>query len=303
MKVFVTGATGAIGKHVVPLLVDEGHEVRALARSDDKAAQLGAQGAQPARVSLFDASELKDAFAGMDAVLNLATSIPPVSKAASKRSWDDNERIRREGSTNVVDAALAAGVGRLVQESITFTYPDCGAEWIDESVEPIEVPANYAGVFIAEGNAARFTEAGGNGVVLRFALFYGPGSTHTDLFLGAARRHLGSVAGKPKAYQSSIHLADAARAAIAGIHLPPGIYNVGDDEPLTKREYARAVGAAIGKRPWLLLPGRLVNIGGKKASVLTSSQRVSNAKIKAASDWRPMYPSAREGWKAVVAGA
>src|SRR5947208_16460396 len=171
MRVFVTGATGAIGRYVVPELVTAGHEVTGLARSDDKARQLDAQGASAARVSMFDVDELKDAFTGIDAVLNLATSIPPVTKAAGARAWADNERIRREGSTAVVDAALSCGVGRLVQESITFTYPDCGSEWIDESVAPAPVAGNYGGVFVAESNAQRFTDSGGVGVVLRFALF------------------------------------------------------------------------------------------------------------------------------------
>jgi len=170
MKVFVTGGTGAIGRYAVPALVAAGHEVHALVRTDEKAAQLRAQGSVPVPgVSLFEASQLKDAFSGIDAVANLATAIPPVTKALRAGAWAENERIRREGSAAVVDAALAAGVGRLVQESITFTYPSSGAEWIDESV-PVEVPEAFDAVVVAETNAARFTAQGGIGVVLRFGL-------------------------------------------------------------------------------------------------------------------------------------
>jgi nucleoside-diphosphate-sugar epimerase len=232
-------------------------------------------------------------------VCNLATSIPPVVKATAPRSWAENDRIRREGSTAVVDAALAAGVGRLVQESITFTYPDRGDEWIDESVA-IEPPPLGAAVVVAEENAARFTREGGVGVVLRFGLFYGPGSEHTEQFMKAARRHVGPVAGRGSAYQSSIHLADAATAVMAALTLPAAIYNVTDDEPLTKQAYALALGAALGKRPWVSVPGRMIRLGGKQSEIMSRSQRVSNAAIKAASDWTPRYPSAREGWKAVV---
>lgn len=299
MRVFVTGATGAIGRFAVPDLVGAGHDVTALARSDEKAAQLEQQGARAARVSLFDEAALKEAFAGHEAVCNLATSIPPVAKSASMKNWEENDRIRREGSTAVVDAALAAGVGRLVQESITFTYPDRGEEWIDESV-PIDPPPYGDAVAVAEQNAARFTREGGIGVVLRFGLFYGPGSDHTEQFLRAARRHIGPIAGSGRAYQSSIHLADAATAVVAALALPAGIYNVTDDEPLTKKAYARAVGAAVGNRPWISLPGRLIRLGGKKSEIMTRSQRVSNAAIKAASDWTPKYPSAREGWEMIV---
>ena len=300
MKVFVTGGTGAIGRYAVPALVSAGHEVHALARTDEKAAQLQAQGAVPVPdVSLFEASQLKDAFSGIDAVANLATAIPPVTKALRAGAWAENERIRRDGSAAVVDAALAAGVGRLVQESITFTYPDSGEEWIDESV-PVDVPEAFGAVIAAESNAARFTAQGGIGVVLRFGLFYGNGSSHTDQFVAAARRHVAPVAGAPDSYQSSIHLADAGHAVVAALGIPAGTYNVCDDEPLTKEEYAAALGAALGKRPWVNAPGRLGRFAGKQSDFMSRSQRVSNGKFKAASGWAPRYPSAREGWKEVV---
>ena len=299
MKVFVTGATGAIGRFAVPELVAAGHQVVGLARSDEKAAQLEQQGAAAARVSMFDEAALKDAFSGCDAVCNLATSIPPVAKAASMRNWAENERIRREGSAVVVNAALAAGVGRVVQESITFTYPDRGTEWIDESVAIAPPPLGEA-IPVAEGNNARFTSEGGIGVVLRFGLFYGPGSDHTLQFLRAAKRHIAPIAGPGANYQSSIHLHDAGTAVVAALGVPAGVYNVTDDEPLTKKAYAKALGAAVCKRPWITLPGRLVKISGKQAEIMSRSQRVSNAAFKAATDWRPQYPSAREGWKAIV---
>ena len=299
MKVFVTGATGAIGRFVVPELVGAGHDVSALARTDEKAAQLEHEGAHAVRVSLFDEGALKDAFGGHDAVCNLATSIPPVAKALSLKNWAENDRIRTEGSTAVVNAALHAGVARLVQESITFTYPDRGAEWIDESV-PIDPPPLGAAVADAEENAARFSRAGGIGVVLRFGLFYGPGSDHTEQFLKAARLHVAAVAGPGSAYQSSIHLADAATAVVAALALPAGIYNVTDDEPLTKKAYAEALGAAVGKGSWVTVPGRMARAAGKQSEIMSRSQRVSNAAIKAASDWAPKYPSAREGWEAIV---
>lgn len=299
MKVFVTGATGAIGRFAVPELVAAGHEVIGLARNDEKAAQLEQQGATAARVSLFDEAALKEAFAGCDAVCNLATSIPPMAKATSMKNWAENDRIRRDGSTAVVDAALAAGVGRVVQESITFTYPDRGAAWIDETV-PIAPPPLGEAVPAAEANANRLTREGGVGVVLRFGLFYGPGSEHTAQFLRAARRHIAPVAGPPQNYQSSIHLHDAATAVVASLALPAGTYNVTDDEPLTKKDYARAIGAAVCKRPWITVPGRLVKVSGRQAEIMSRSQRVSNAAIKAACEWRPEYPSAREGWKATV---
>jgi nucleoside-diphosphate-sugar epimerase len=297
MKVFVTGGTGAIGRFVVPALRDAGHEVTALARSDVKATWLARQGAHPVELSLFDVEALTGALAVHDAVANLATAIPPTKDALKASAWEANTRIRTEGSTAVVDAALAAGVPKLVQESISFMYADGGDRWLDES-EPIDPPPGIDAVAVAEANATRFTDAGRIGIVLRFGLFYGARSAHTDEFIRLARRGIGPVAGRPQAYQSSIHLADAASAVLAALDAPAGIYNVVDDEPLTKKEYARAVGAAVGKRTWIDLPGRLAGVAGNKSEVLTRSHRVSNTKFKEATGWSPRYPSAREGWLA-----
>ncbi len=304
MKVFVTGGTGAIGLHVLPALVEAGHDVTALARSGDKATWVEGHGARAARVSLFDVGALTAAFAGHDAVANLATAIPPTKDAVKPSAWAMNNRIRTEGSTAVADAALAAGVERLVQESISFTYPDRGDAWIDETV-PIEPPPGVDAVAAAEANASRFAESepesGRTGIVLRFGLFYGPGSAQTDELVRAARRHVGMVAGRPHAYQSSIHLADAASAVVAALHAPNGIYNVVDDEPLTKKDYAKAICIAFGTTPWVDVPGRFARLGGRKSEVLTRSQRVSNAKFKRATGWSPAYPSAREGFCALEA--
>jgi nucleoside-diphosphate-sugar epimerase len=300
MKVFVTGGTGAIGGFVLPALVEAGHEVTALARGEDKAAWVESRGARAALVSLFDTAALSEAFAGHDAVANLATAIPPTKDSIKASAWETNNRIRTEGSTAVVDAALAAGVDRLIQESISFTYPDGGDVWIDESVA-IDPPPGVDAVASAEANANRFTESGRTGIVLRFGLFYGPGSAQTHELVRAARRHVGMVAGRPHAYQSSIHLADAASAVVAALHAPSGIYNVVDDEPLTKRDYAGAVCAVFGTKPWVDLPGRFARLGGRKSEVLTRSHRVSNAKFKHATGWSPAYPSAREGFRAMEA--
>ena len=138
MKLFVTGATGAIGRYAVPALVAAGHEVTGVARSDTKAAWLRQQGAAAVNVSIFDRAPLADAMAGHDAVVNLATHIPAPADARKPEAWAENNRIRTEGSATLVDATLDAGVGRVVQEAITFTYPDRGDAWIDEDT-PLDV--------------------------------------------------------------------------------------------------------------------------------------------------------------------
>jgi nucleoside-diphosphate-sugar epimerase len=299
MKVFVTGGTGAVGRHTIPALVQQGHTVTALARTPEKAAALAAQQATPVSVSLFDPSALAAAFAGHDAVINLATAIPPMTRWMSATAWRNNDRVRSQGSAAVVDAALAAGVGRLVQESVSMLYRDQAASWIREDA-PIDRYPMARGNLAAEANAHRFSEAGGTGIVLRFGWFYGPGAAHSQQLLALARRHLGLVLGPPAGFVSSIHVADAAAAVAAALQAPAGTFNVVDDEPLTKREYAQALARAAGKAMWLRGPGRAAVLFGDRLTSLTRSLRVSNARFRAATGWAPRYRSAREGWIATA---
>ncbi|TDC43746.1 NAD(P)-dependent oxidoreductase [Actinomadura sp. KC345] len=300
MKVFVTGGTGAIGSHAVPELVKAGHSVSALARSADKAAALAAQGASPVTVSLFDPAALAEAFSGHDAVVNLASAMPSTALFMVRRAWRATERVRTEGSAAVAEAALNAGVDRLVQESVAMLYRDHGAAWIDEDAPVDHYPAT-TGNHAAEASARRFATAGGTAVVLRLGLFYGPGAAHSEQMLAQARRHLGLVLGPPENYLSSIHMADAATAVVAALGVPAGTYNIVDDEPLTKRGYADALAHAAGATPWVRLPGRAGLVFGDRLTSLTRSLRVSNARFRAATGWAPRHPSAREGWAATAA--
>jgi nucleoside-diphosphate-sugar epimerase len=299
MKVFVAGGTGAVGGHAIPALIREGHTVTALARTPEKAARLTAQGATPVSVSLFDWSALAAVFAGHDAVINLASAIPPMTRWMSAKAWRNNDRVRSEGSAAVVDAALTVGVGRVVQESVSMLYRDQGAGWVDEET-PIDRYPMARGNLAAEANAHRFSEAGGTGIVVRFGWFYGPGAAHSERLFALARRHLGVVLGPPSSYVSSIHVADAAAAVAAALGAPAGTFNIVDDEPLTKREYADALARAAGTAMWLRGPGRAALVFGDRLTSLTRSLRVSNVRFRAATGWAPGYPSAREGWIATA---
>lgn len=299
MKVFVTGGTGAIGGHAVPALLRAGHSVTALARTQEKADVLTGQGATPVSVSLFEPSGLAAAFAGHDAVINLATAMPSTLGFAIRRAWRATERVRTAGSAAVVEAAQAAGVGRLVQESVAMLYRDQGARWIDEDTPVDHYPAT-TGNHAAEAGAHRFASTAGTAVVLRFGLFYGPGAGHSEQMLALANRHVGTVFGPPERYLSSIHLADAAEAVVAALHAPAGTFNVVDDEPLTKRGYADALAEAAGTRTWVRGPGRACLLFGDRLTSLTRSLRVSNDRFRTATGWTPRYRSAREGWIATA---
>jgi nucleoside-diphosphate-sugar epimerase len=297
--VFVAGATGVLGRRAVAQLVAAGHEVTGVSRSDEKAALLRGLGATPAAVDLFDPGALKNAVAGHDVVANLATHIPPISKAALPGAWNENSRIRTDASRNLVDAALANGAGRYIQEAISFMYEDRGDQWIDEDV-PMSVPALGESLLAAEGEAARFTAAGGVGVVLRFGQFYAPEAAHTIAMIKAARRRVSATPGPPDGYVPNIHADDAAAAVVAALGAPAGTYNVVDDEPLTKAAFDDVLADALGTKRLHRIPKVLLKAGGSKTDFYGRSLRVSNRKFKEATGWAPRYRSVREGWPAVV---
>lgn len=294
MRFFVTGATGVIGVHVVPRLLADGHSVTAIGRSEAKRAQLKSTGARAIALDIFDREATREALRGHDAVLNLATHMPPsATRMLLPWEWRENDRLRREGSAALVDAAIAAGVGRFVQESFAPVYEDGGDRWIDETWPVRPAPYNRT-VLDAEQSAARFTAQGGTGVVLRFAGFYGPDQFLRDI-LDVVRKGWSPLFGRPAAFWSSVAQTDAASAVAASVHVPAGTYNVCDDDPLTRQEWADVVASTIGARAPRPLPHLLAALGGKSVELLSRSQRMTNAKLKMACGWSPQWSSAREG--------
>ena len=301
MRVFVTGATGAIGPYAVRALIDAGHQVSAMVRTREKAGEVAELGAVPVFVSIFDRDGLVRAFAGHDAVVNLATAIPSTFSYPFPRAWRANARIRTEGTAAVAEAAAAAGVGRIVQESIALAYPSrpSRTELITEDV-PLDLYPVVRSTAVSENTIARFTRAGGTGVVLRFGLFYGPGSSQNHDMLMMAKAGVRVVYGPPDGYYSPIHLADAGRAVLAALQAPAGVYNIVDDEPITKRDYGQAMSDAVGRRPLIGAPGRLIGLAGQNMAAVMRSEPVSNKRFKDATGWRPHYPNARIGWRATA---
>jgi nucleoside-diphosphate-sugar epimerase len=301
MKVFLTGATGVVGRLVVPELVAAGHDVRAVSRRAEAAATVRAAGAEPVAVDLFDAVTVRDAVAGSEAVVHLATNVPRLRRAARREAWAMHDRLRVEATTHLVAAARAAGAARFVKESITFTYRDAGDGWIDEDAPVLGGPGLDA-TLRGEDLALDFAADGGSAAVLRFGLFYGgPGNRGTDEALRLARWRRSTVAGAPGAFMSSIHAQDVATAVVAALGLPTGVYNVVDDEPLPRQDYLDAFTGAFGIARVRPTPPRLMQLVARGlADGLIASQRVSNRRFRDATGWAPRHPSAREGWAQVA---
>jgi nucleoside-diphosphate-sugar epimerase len=297
MKIFLAGGTGVVGTRALPALMGAGHDVTAVARTDAKADLVRSLGGEPVAVDLFDPQAVGAAVVGHEVVVNLATSIPPVTKAARGSAWITNERLRREASNHLVDGALQAGAARYVQESIAFPYVDNGDEWIDED-HPVDQIGPFTGARDAEAAAARFAEHGGNGVVLRFAQFYAPDSSHTQAFNTSVRRRVNPFLGDPGGYTSFIHAEDAGAAVVAALRAPSGIYNVADDEPVTRAEAGRIVAEALGVKPPHAVPRAVRAATPASAKLLMRSLRVSNGRFKDATGWQPTHRSIRGSWPA-----
>lgn len=300
MKIFVSGASGVIGRRVVPLLVAAGHGVTAAGRSPEKRAALERLGAIAVEADLFDPESLRGVVEGHDAVVNLATHLARGWRIFLPGAWKENDRVRRTGSANLVDAAIAGGASRFVQESFAPVYPDRGDRWIDESTPIAPVRYNRT-VADSERSAARFTQSGRTGIVLRFAVFYGPDSLQVPGLIGSVRKGWAPIPASPEGFLSAVSHDDAATAVVAVLDAPAGTYNVVDDEPLTRRMFFDSLARTLAVPPPRFPPPWLARLGGSLGEMFARSQRISNRKLRETTGWRPKYPSVREGWPVVVA--
>jgi 2-alkyl-3-oxoalkanoate reductase len=299
MNVFLTGATGVMGRRVVPLLLAQGHEVTVATRRNGRRPSPWGADVRTTPADLFDPATLASALRGQDAVINLATHMPPSSaRMLFRPAWRENDQIRREGSRNLVQAALERGVGRLIQESFAPVYPDRGEEWIDEGV-PLRPGAYNLTILDAEASARRFSTDGRAGVIVRFAAFYGPDSYPLQDLLKALRLGWAPLPGDPHGFISSVSHDDAAAAVVAALGARPGAYNVTDDEPVRREVYAGTLAALIGTKAPRFPPAWITPLFGV-ARVLARSLRISNRKLRDETGWRPRYPSVREGLRATV---
>lgn len=303
MRVFLTGASGVIGRRAVPLLIATGHRVTAIGRTDEKRAALTRAGAEAVDVDLFDLNQLRRAVIGHEAVVNLATHMPSSSmRMMLPWEWRENDHVRRDGSAKLVDAAIAEGASRFVQESFAPVYPDRADEWIDERT-PLQPVFYNRTVLDAERSVARFTASGRTGVVLRFAAFYGPDAFTTHDMADMVRRGWSPIPGRPSAFISSISHDDAASAVVASLTIPAGAYNVCDDEPVRRREYVDIIANTLGVSSPRFMPPWTAKLMGSVGALLSRSERMTNRKLRAADPtWTPRYPSVREGLPAAVRG-
>lgn len=308
MKVFVAGATGAVGQPLVRILRDRGHEVVGMTRSATKGARLRAAGATVVIADAFDRDAVCRAVADArpDVVVNQLTALDGVRNLKNfDREFALTNRLRTEATDVLLEASWSAGVEAVVSQSFGgWIYDPSSVEPASER-EPlaVDVPArqrrSYAAIRHLE--EATLASGGGRGLVLRYGYFYGP---HTSLalegvFADEVRKRRLPVVGNGAGVWSFVHVEDAASATVAAVESgAAGIFNVCDDEPVAARDWIPAFAAAVGAKPPRHVPAWVARPLAGEVGVFTMTRMrgMSNAAARAAFAWEPLFPSYREGF-------
>jgi nucleoside-diphosphate-sugar epimerase len=307
MKVFLAGATGAIGRRLVPQLVEAGHQVTAMTRTKEKLGELYELGAEPVLCDVFDAGRLGSAIARAEpeAVINQLTDLPQtLNPRKLAEYYAANNRVRREGTANLLDAARGAGIGRFLVQGSAYWYAQSGGPVkTEEAPLYVEAPAPIGPAVrtIKEVEDAVLSADGMEGLVLRYGMFYGPGTWYTkdgDIGRQVSKRRY-PIIGRGEGTYSFIHVDDAASATVAALERArPGVYNVVDDDPATAAEWMPVYAEALGAKRPPRVPAFLARLIAGDAIVEWSLglRGASNEKIKDELGWRPHYESWRQGF-------
>jgi len=307
MRVFVAGASGAIGRPLVPKLVAAGHEVTGMTRSEQKTDALRKAGARPVVCDVFDQPAVRAAMAeaSPEVVVHQLTALPHRFDFRDKNLYAATNRLRGEGTRILLDAATAAGARRMVAQSIAFIYRPEGGWVKTEEDPPLEGgPEGFgeAARTVVEMETAVTGSPQLDGLVLRYGFFYGPGTAYGEegATTEEVRKRRFPVIGRGDGVFSYVHVDDAAAATVAAVQRGgPGAYNVTDDEPAPMRDWLPAFAEAVGARRPLRIPAWVARLAAGKEAVAFATQMrgASNARAKAALDWQPRWASWRQGFR------
>lgn len=304
MRVFVTGATGAIGRRLVPQLVARGHDVTATTRSAGKVDVIRALGAHAVVLDGLDGAAVGEAVAHSrpDAIVHQMTAL---SSKPNMRRFDrwfaTTNQLRTEGTAHLLDAAKAAGVSRFVAQGYTGWSNIRTGSRVKTEEDPLDPrPAKWQTETMA---AIKFLESAVpsaplEGIVLRYGNFYGPGAS--DALVESVRKRQLPIIGKGAGVWSWIHIDDAASATVAAVeHGPRGVYNVVDDEPAEVALWLPYLAEAVGAKRPMRVPVWLGRVAAGEVATgwMTDGRGSSNENAKRALDWRPAWRTWRDGFR------
>jgi len=305
MRVFVAGASGALGSRLVPQLIAAGHEVTGTHRSPGNAERVRRLGAEPVQLDLLNPDAVIDAVvaAHPDAIIHQATALAgDLDFKHFDRSFHQTSLLRTQGTDSLLAAAKAAGVKRFVAQSYASArYARTGGmvKTEDDPLDPDPIPATR------EATAAlRYLDevvTGAGGIVLRYGVFYGAAN---DGLIEPVRKRMFPIVGGGAGVSSFIHLDDAAAATVLALeHRGPAIYNIVDDDAAPVREWLPVLAKALGAKPPRRAPRWMARLFAGEAAVMmgTQSRGASNAKAKRKLDWKLHHPTWREGFAVAYA--
>jgi nucleoside-diphosphate-sugar epimerase len=312
MRVLVAGATGAMGKELVPRLVDAGHEVFAMIRRESNRARAAQLSAVPVIADALDRAQVEAAVrqAAPEVIVDQLTAIGRIDTRHFERSFAATNRLRIEGTDNLLAAARATGVRRFVAQSNgAFTYSRTGGPVKDEQDALDRSPVGQMAPMIAaieHLERAVLSAAWTEGIVLRYGAFYGPGTSMAagSEQLEMIRTRKFPVVGDGGGVWSFVHIADAAEATVAAVQNGGrGIYNIVDDEPAPVAEWLPELAAMQGAKEPMRVPRFIGRLAAGQAGVMlmTELRGASNAKARRELDWVLRYPSWRQGFKEELA--
>ncbi|MDQ2621611.1 MAG: NAD(P)-dependent oxidoreductase [Actinomycetota bacterium] len=303
MRVFVAGASGAIGRPLIRQLVAAGHDVTGSSRTPARAAEIAAGGGTGIVCDALDPEAVKAAVikARPEVVINQLTSLPAKFKPNQKGYFHANDRLRVEGGRNLIDAAAAASARRVISQSVAFLYAPVGGT-VKTEADPVDGgPRNAAAL---ELERMTLTDGRFEPVVLRYGLLYGPGTWYSpEGHLGreVAQNRL-PIVGAGTGVASFVATVDAASAAVAALDRGEGIFNVVDDDPAPMREWLPGFAAALRARPPRRVPPWIARMiaGRSTVDLALNGRGASNARAKQQLGWAPVFPTWRQGFAASV---
>ncbi len=302
MKIFITGATGVLGKRLVKEFVSRGHSVTGMVRSTQGEELVNSLGGNPSRAGLFDKEALLPAVEGSDVVIHAATSIP-VKARMKLEDFALNDRIRREGTRILTECAVKAGAKKLIFQDVVWVARPPDGSYFDESSpanpdKSVQSGIDGENIVLQAGEKYGFIPT-----VLRCGFFYGSDTAHTRTIGEGLKKRKFPIIGSGDSLWSNVHVDDAAAAFVtAALEDLKGVWHVVDDGPVRVSEFlngfADRLGAPAPRRipEWL---GRIL-AGSYAVNFFTASTYTSNNKLRTGSSWSPKYPTYKEGLDQIV---
>lgn len=278
MKVLVVGSTGVLGRNVIPRLIKHGHDVRAVIRNQTRERAFREIGVEPVLGDIFDKASLQKAAQGCDVAIHIATAIPK----NGSQNWSVNDRVRREGTRNLLEVAVENRVKRYIQQSITLLYGENGQTIVDESAAIHSTSITQSAVdmeYLVRSSTLDWC-------ILRGGLFYGLGTGLEDGWRESARQEKLMIPGDGSDLISLVHIVDMAQTVVSAVENPPSnsVYNIVDDQPVSYKQLFNYVAAQLNTPA--------PQTGGPK---FLPSLGCNNVKAKRELGWQPSYPSYLSG--------